>query len=299
MQENTPPSFDQLSHILEYWERSLGSQELKRLDKLARRWLYRKHTPYKQEVFETARRIKQPGVFAFNMCPRMGCTTAITQQGTMLRTLDFPTEGLGKYIQQQTYSSTKGDYMALGWQGFSGVCTGLAKGRFAIAYSEAPFESNWWNDHVKIPLSTAWPAMWLIRHAFETCETYDEAKYLLCTEKLATPAIFTLLSASGRGCIIERTETNHYVHSDGLMVSSNHWNNSRFTGIPNASEPASTQRYEALKQALQQGHGIDFKWCLSPVLEKGRTAFAAEINLTDNSFNLWNVEQQTQENIII
>lgn len=298
--QNTATSTaNNLSRILDQWENEIGVKELQKLDKMARKWLQRKHAPYRKEVFNTAQKMKRAGVFAFNLFPRMGCTTAITKTGTLLQSLDFPTQNLGRYVQPEHKATAHGNYLTLGWEGFSGVCTGIAKDRFAIAYSEAPFESNWWNDTFTIPLSTAWPPMWLIRYVLENCKTYEAAKYMLCTEKLATPAIFTLLSPTGRGCIIERTEKEHYIHSDGPMVSGNHWRNDRFKkGSNHASKPHSEKRVSTLKQALHSGKDIDFRWCLEPVINKNKTAFAAEINLNTNKYNIWKVAESDEPKIL-
>lgn len=289
MKNTSTTNLANLNILLDLWEESLGKKNLRDLDKIAKKWLRHKYAAYRNEVFALANVMNRPGVFAFNMFPRIGCTTAVTEEGTMLRTLDFSQPGLGALIEKSTVECDLGNYIELSWPGFSGVCTGIAPGRFAVTYNEAPFENTWWKTHFKIPNTRAWPPMWLIRHVMEVCENFNEARYMLCTEPLAVPAIFTLISEGGSGCIIERTEKGHHIHA-APAIAGNHWNNDKFEGLPNPSKETSEQRVIALKRSLEEGKAENFSWCTTPVNRQGHTAFALEVNLQENKMNLWNVE---------
>src|SRR5262249_40440392 len=65
-----------------------------------------------------------------------GCTTGAAPDGdgvTLMRTLDWPFDGLGRALVVMRQQGAAGPYLSVTWPAFAGVLTGLAPGRFAAA----------------------------------------------------------------------------------------------------------------------------------------------------------------------
>src|SRR5262249_40081670 len=64
-----------------------------------------------------------------------------------------------------------------------------------------------WNAVDTFRETGCWPAAHLLRHAFDTCASFDDAVALLSTAPLARPTLFSLIGAApGQACLIERTQ---------------------------------------------------------------------------------------------
>jgi hypothetical protein len=246
--------------------------------------------PHMREIDAIARLLGQPGAYALNFCFELGCTTACRSPdgaGAMrlFRTLDWPFR-LGRDVVLARHAPAAGPYVNIPWPGYVGVLTAMAPGRFAAAINQPPMEFSF--ESVSLGLAIDWmvnrwrmrgtqalPPAHLLRLAFETCGSYAEAKVLLTTTPICTPAIYTLTGVGPEeGCIIER-RARHAVMHEGPACVTNHWLNRGFRGRPRARN--SQKRLGAMQAALPGlGAGGVFDWLTPPVLNP-LTRMAAEL----------------------
>lgn len=130
-----------------------------------------------------------------------GTTSRMTSRATFARNLDWPDpDGL---LKQSTflrrYEATKERhhffggvtpgrkaFQSLTFPGYSGVLTGFAPGRFAVALNAVLGDG---------PIRLGEAPSFLTRRAMEECETFDEALRLLSRTPLICGALFTLVNA--------------------------------------------------------------------------------------------------------
>jgi hypothetical protein len=118
----------------------------------------------------------------------------------------------------------------------------------------------------------------MLRHVFETCRNYDDAREMLQKAPIARPAIFLLVGcAPGERCVIERTERGYETREDETSAA-NDWSPSRpkwearmpagdfLTRSSEAAASKSRARQESL--ARWQGAFSDggFDWVAPPIL---------------------------------
>ena len=112
------------------------------------------------------------------------------------------------------------------------------------------------------------PPTHLLRLAFETCRSFDEAKALLAETPLAVPAFFTLSGIQGhQGCVIERTETAAFVRDGdvrtGSVAVANHWVAAPLGGrMRGADSPGRLAQMAACRDGVEGGFG----WVTPPIL---------------------------------
>src|SRR3954469_15375425 len=189
------------------------------LDRLSSSWLARTPSPYVEEIAAIADISRTPGVWFVNASYEWGCTTRVDggPAPQLRRTLDWPFPGLGRRVEVALQDGGAGPYANVTWPGAVGVLTGVAPGRFAAAINQAPMFRRT-RGMVLFPLDLAWnavdtwretgcwPAAHLLRHAFDTCASFEEAVALLSRAPLARPTLFSLVgTAPGQACLIERT----------------------------------------------------------------------------------------------
>lgn len=256
-------------------------------DLWARRYLARSDSPYAAETLAVADRLAMPGVLALNLCFELGCTTACAPLGgsmRLLRTLDWPFPLGGEVVVAR--HAAAGGWYNITWPGFTGVLTGMAPGRFALAINQPPMRwtfrrfglslpVDWLVNRVRAARTSAMPPVHLSRLAFEQCPAYADAKRLLTTTPLCVPATYILTGTTpDEGCVIERTETEAVVH-DGPVCVTNHWLNDRFRGGMRFVRN-SHKRLAAMRDAMAHARG-DFDWLVPPVLVR-LTRVAAELD---------------------
>lgn len=186
-------------------------------------WLRRNVSPYRDEVFEMARLLGEPGVVSLNTSYEWGCTSlglpsAGGSGATLFRTLDWPFPGLGRSVQVAHMRGRAGEYWNVTWPGAVGVLTAMAPGRFAAALNQAPLYRRTRGDWLRIAdfaLNGAnlllnirdMPGIHLLRLAFEEAATFDEAIDLLARTPIARPCIFTLVGCRAEDVVVvEKTE---------------------------------------------------------------------------------------------
>ncbi len=198
-------------------ERRYGRGVLAMADRLSRRWARRNHVPYLAELAEVAGLLSAPGAWMLNLCFEWGCTTGIAAapdgRGVrMMRTLDWPLDGLGKNVVVSRQTGAAGPWFNVTWPGFIGVTTALAPGRFSGALNQAPMTTrglgligDWVVNRWRVWRDGGLPPTLLLRRAFDDCANFDDAVRLLSETPIGLPAIFTL---AGRAPVCV---TNHWL----------------------------------------------------------------------------------------
>jgi len=154
-----------------------------------------------------------------NLCYEWGCTSAVAgaPEGRgvrMMRTLDWPLDGLGRNVVVSRQTGAAGPWLNVTWPGFVGVTTALAPGRFAGALNQAPMAphgvgriGDWLINRWGIWFKGQIPPALLLRRAFEECADFAAAVRLLSETPICLPAIFTLAGIDrADGVVIERLE---------------------------------------------------------------------------------------------
>lgn len=210
------------------------------LDRLARRWLMRSHSPYLPEITAIASALAFPGVWLLNGSYQWGCTALTREEGGvpwLARSLDWPFRGLGYHVEVAHKSGPAGDFYSVTWPGYVGALTAMAPGRFGASINQAPLwrrTSHPWlrlYDIAANALNT-WrlrhmPPDQLLRLVFETCRDYADARRKLETTPVARPVIYVLAGTKpGERCVIERTEEGHITRTEETAAA-NDWNEVR------------------------------------------------------------------------
>ena len=266
-------------------------------DAACRRWLARSHNPYRGEIAEVAACLPGPGGWILNMSHEWACSSGVAAaphlpegaQNHLLRALDWPMPGLGENLLAVRRRGPAGPWVDLTWPGFVGAIQGLAPGRFAAAFNQAPlhrrtglFAADWALQRRRFWLSRHLPPAHLLRRVFDQAEDFAEAKSLLCQTPLALPVIYALVGPGPHeACIIERLEDRAFVREaspdaplEAAVAAANHWQATGLPGYPRGleSEARSLQLAKTLPQA---GGGLG--WLAPPVLnELTRLAMRAE-----------------------
>ena len=277
--------------LLEIGRQRYPATAVRLAEALSRRWLANSDNPYAAEIAEVARAMGGPGAAFLNVSYEWGCTSSL-QDGHVgkngekapprfLRVLDWPFDGLGAHVVAARFDSPAGPWINLTWPGFAGVVQGLAPGRFAACFNQAPlphgsgvFALDWLRERVKVWRNRGLPPAHLLRRAFETCPDYDSARALLSEAPLALPAIFVLCGVRpGESCVIERLSDRAFLR-EGPTVATNHWQNA--PGEAFARGVVSQERAALMTERLADA-GEDFAWLTPPILNATtRLALASE-----------------------
>jgi len=246
-------------------------------NELSRRWLKRNANRYLAEIDDTATRAGMLGAHLLNMSYEWSCTSSVAPNPRgdglqLLRTLDWPLDGLGRNVVAARMAGAAGDYENVTWPGFSGICTAMAPGRFAAAINQPPIHKwtrlswfDWMINRGRVWRSRELPPMHLLRQVFDCCNTYAEAKDELTNTTLAMPAFFTLVGIKvGEGCVIERTENEAYVRESPASVT-NHWVGCRQPGRYRGFD--SEGRYAQMEAIRNTAAATSpFDWVTLPIL---------------------------------
>ncbi|GAB2176250.1 C45 family peptidase [Dongia sp. agr-C8] len=265
----------------------LSAPMLALMDRRSKAWLARNETPYRAEIDAIAAIPGVAGAHGLNLSPEWACTSA-SADGRLVRILDWPIHGLGGAIVVARHRSEAGAWYNVTWPGFVGVLTGMAPGRFAISYNQAPVRArtgiwplDWLLERIHLGPRRAIPATHLIRRAFETCRTYAEAFRLLKQTPIAYTGLITLAGPAGEAAIIERVEDQAIVH-EGPGAIPNHWLNPHWRGHPRGVDsPGRLSQCRLLLPGLRHLEH-DFRWLQYPMLNKfGRLAVIADLKTGD------------------
>ncbi len=270
------------------------------LERLSQRWAERADNPYLGEIAAIATRMPA-GAWFMNLCFEWGCTTGVmaNPEGRgmrMLRTLDWPFPGLGRWLVVAHGRSPAGDFYNLTWAGFVGVVTALAPGRFAVALNQAPlvrrgpwpFWVDWAIGRALVYRSRALPPAHLLRRAVESCRDYGAACTLLAQTPIALPAIFVVAgTAPGEGCVIERLGRRTFVH-EAPVAAANAWLTPDLRGDPRGIDCLRRQR---LMEEFCRGRVDGFDWLVPPILNP-ETRLAATLDAAPGTLCLRGFETE-------
>jgi len=207
------------------------------LDRASRRWLERARSPYRPEIAQIAQQLDFSGVWLLNASYQWACTSlAADHDGApwLLRTLDWPFRGLGRYTAVARMRGACGDFYSVTWPGYVGALTAMAPFRFAACVNQAPLRRRtahrWLRgfdfaaNAVAIWRSVdAMPPDQLLRLIFERCADFAAARRMLESMPVARPVIYTLVGrATNERCVIERTETGFRTREDETSAA-NDW----------------------------------------------------------------------------
>ncbi len=273
----------------------LATPVLKAADAISMRWLNRSASPYAQDVEALSHVLGFAGVPSINMGYQFGCTTGASPGSDgvplMRRVLDWPLHGLGRAIEVVKMRGAAGDYLNVTWPGAAGVLTATAPGRFCAAINQAPLHRRTAGSvlrladmarHLRNTLrdQTGWPPDHLLRYAFETCRTFEDAVKLLCREPVARPVIYSIAGTREHEmALIERDGKTARLFR-GAFATANDWQHSHPRWEPRgcASDKRrdNFERCELMRRA-QVADARDFLWLAPPILN-ARTRLAVEMN---------------------
>lgn len=264
------------------------------LDWRSRQWVARNDSPYVPEIEHIAEQLPGAGVHALNCSYEWACTTAAVGSQVM-RVLDWRLDGMGPEIVVARHRSPAGSWLNVTWPGFVGVLTALAPGRFTAALNQAPLRRrtyllpfDWLIDRIKVNSTRAMLPTHLLRLAFETCSTFEEAVEVLRETPIAMPCLFAISGAKGEACVIERQEKKAFVF-EGNEVMANHWANSQWRRGRSRGVD-SEGRWHALRAATQHNNfGQGFGWLRPPVLNR-LTRLAAVMNAATGTLSVVGLE---------
>jgi hypothetical protein len=192
------------------------------LDWASRHWLARSRSPYLDEIAQIAKALGFSGVWLLNASYQWACTSlAVEHDGVpwLLRTLDWPFLGLGRYAEVAHMRGDCGDFFSVTWPGYVGALTAMAPRRFAACVNQAPMRRRtthrWLRPYdFAANIRTIWtsadlmPPDQLLRRTFELCADFAAAQTMLERTPVARPVIYVLAGCSaGERCVIERAET--------------------------------------------------------------------------------------------
>jgi hypothetical protein len=269
--------------LLEGAARRYSRPGLRLGDALSRRWLRRNGNPHLAEIETIAARLAKPGGWFLNLSYEWGCTSGVGpdpdgQGCRLVRTLDWPADGLGRHLVLAREQGPAGAYLNPTWPGFVGMVQGMAPGRFAAALNQAPFARAlpkplaWAAERRQMWRARSLPPLHLLRRVFQEAGDYAAARRLLIEVPICLPAIFSLVGiAPEECCIIERWPGEARAH-DGPGAAANHWL-SRPSGTPRGNE--SERRLACMRDALPAAND-DLGWLVPPILnETTRLAMVA------------------------
>lgn len=249
------------------------------IDRLASAWLRKSASRYLSDLERIAEILDFHGAVTLNMSYLFACTTSAhsAESGapTLRRSLDWPFRGLGKGVEIAWQAGPAGPFYNVTWPGAVGVLTAMAPGRFAAVINQAPmlrrgsgpmsypydFALNLRNA---LAQENGWPPDHLLRFAFETCATFEEAVALLAREPLARPVLFTVTgTAPDEIALVERTEREARVLR-GPVVVANDWQEPR----DGWRARMGFENNEARKNLLREtpASAPRFQWAVPPVL---------------------------------
>ena len=265
---------DRLDLIVKSARRHYGIFLIRAADEASRRWLEKTANPYLEEIEGIAERVGVPGAFMLNLSYEWSCTTGIgaDPDGTgarMLRTLDWPLDGLGRTLVVSRQQGAAGAYFNVTWPGFAGITTAMAPARFAAAVNQPPMRwtspvmaFDWVVNRLAIWRVGGLPPAHLLRKIFDECRTYAEARQMLLETPVCLPAFFSLSGTEpDQGCAIERLETRAALR-EAPVSTANHWICLKVPGRARGTDsPGRWQVMESVRDRV----GDDFSWVVPPV----------------------------------
>jgi len=246
-------------------------------DRLSRSWATGSPGPYADAVSSVDVFVDRRGAYLLNHAYEWGCTSGVLNDpifggATLLRTLDWPFDGLGRSLVVTRCHAGAGPYLSVTWPGFVGVLSGLAPGRFSAAINQPPLPLPGWGRAIgwsaaraRVWQSRAMAPSHLLRLAFDTCRSFDDAVALIRRVPICIPAIFILAGCqTADSLVIERTASDAFSPSEPMAA--NHWASSpgpRGRPRNNSSHP----RRAAMCRLAEDAPDWSFGWLRDPILQ--------------------------------
>lgn len=263
--------------LLDLATRRVPARALRHLDAVSLAWLEKWENAHLPEIRTVAERLARPGAYFFSVNYEWGCTCRVAPSpdhtsARLVRVLDWRTQGLGRNVIAARVTSGAGPFTTLTWPGYTGVLTGMAPGRFSAALNQAPMRKavgfyvlDWAaNRHRVWHMPHPTPAH-LLRSVFERAASFAEAKRMLSTAPISTPAIYSLAGLGHTDvAVIERTETEARIH-DGPNVAANHWQTPGWRGHARGRDSGGRA---AMMHAVAPELDAGFPWLRPPVLNE-------------------------------
>lgn len=266
---------EHVAAIVAQGRRSYGGLLLRLGDRATWRWLTRNGNPYRDDIAFVAERISTPGAFLLNLSYEWTCTSSVGADphgpgNRMLRTLDWPLQGLGGNVVVAVQDGGAGAYYNVTWPGFVGVLTAMAPSRFSAAINQPPMKTytrscwfDWLIERTGMWHKSGLPPAHLLRKTFDECASYADAKRLLSEAPVCAPAFFSLSGDHGQvGCVIERTEHDATIHETPASIA-NHWIKFDLGGRMRGAESVGRRQ---LMETLRPTAPNDFSWVIPPIL---------------------------------
>lgn len=275
--ETLEREFARLNALLDAGGGRIPELAIRMADAVSRRWLRRWHEPYLAEIDRIAARIGRPGAHFLNVSYEWGCTSSAApaadgRSARLMRVLDWPDRGLGRYVVAARISGEAGGWLTLTWPGYTGVLQAMAPGRFAAALNQAPMEQpvgapplDWLLNRAKVWRQPHLTPAHLLRRVFEGAGGFAEAKEMLTKTPIALPTIYTLAGlAPEETCVIERLPEDAHV-IDGAACAANDWQAPGWSGRPRGAD--NRARLEGMRSARPE---LDrsFDWLRPPILNR-------------------------------
>lgn len=248
-------------------------------DALSRRWLAASASTLQAEIADVADEVGRPGAYLLNLSYEWGCTAGVAPDPggegmRLLRTLDWPFDGLGRGLLAARMEGPAGRWLNLTWAGFAGVLTALCPGRFALAFNQPPMRArrlgplgmpmplDWALNRLAMARRHAEPPAHLLRRICEQAASYDEARARILETPVAAP-FFVSLAGPGpaQGCVIEHDGDHGIVHAAPAAIA-NHWLSPHVPGHPRTGH--SRERLAAMMAVMTEASGLS--WLQWPVL---------------------------------
>lgn len=300
--QGAPAVFDaepeRAARLLDAAERRYGAAAIRIADKRSRAWLVRNRNPWLAEIEAVAARVGRPGAFMLNLSFEWTCTAAVGPDpdqepggARLLRTLDWPLEGLGQNLVVARHDSAAGPYFSAAWPGFVGALTVMAPGRFAASINQPPalltrigpinmpLAVDWFLTRRRVLRSSALPPTHLLRQVCEEARDFAEARRMLTETPVCIPVFFALCGMEPlEGCVIERLEKQAFTF-EAPACAANHWLTPGRTG--RLRTKTSPERLDSLYRCMETAR--DLEWLAEPVLNAA-TRLAAVANPRAGTF---------------
>jgi hypothetical protein len=272
---------------------------LRLADRLSHSWLERADNPYRHEIRAIARAVGAPGAVMLNLSFEWTCTSGAASDARfdgsrLLRVLDWPLDGLGRYVVVARHATPAGEFYNVTWPGAVGVLTAMAPGRFSAAINQAPMVrhgltlvGDWARNRLALWRSRELPPAHLLRQVFEIAPDYATAQRLLAKTPVVLPALFVLSGVrADQSCVIERLATQAFVH-EGVAACANDWLSPGLHGRARGQD--NKARCRRLADALTRPDW-DFAWLEPPLLNR-RTRLAVAANAAASRLSVIGIER--------
>jgi hypothetical protein len=278
--------FKRINAMLDEGGGRIPKLAMKIADAVSRRWLERSHQPYLAEIDRIAARIARPGAYFLNLSYEWGCTSSAGpssdgRSARLVRVLDWPDRGLGRYIIAARITCDAGAWLTLTWPGYTGVLQAISPGRFAAALNQAPMEQpvgayllDWLVNRSRVWRRTHLTPAHLLRQVFERARDFVAAKAMLSETPIALPTIYILAGlAPDEACVIERLPDKAHVIR-GPVCAANAWQTPGWSG---RSRGENNSERLALMRSAEHSLGGEFAWLRPPILNRRtRLVFIAD-----------------------